>query len=147
MSSEWTIVSPSMVSAGPGGGPVDVTIAPNPARGSAGEPPFSAAVSLPCNLVRLNPDPASLTKNAGGLIFAVAVMCASTSRTVQSVDNDDVDHWASSSDRKSDARFLRSAWITGQISISPPQAFPSARIHRAPNRRTIFAPGAHAEGG
>src|SRR5260370_17354580 len=98
MSSAWRTVSPSIVSAGPGGWPVDVTIASNPARVYADEPPFSAAMSLPCNLVRLNPDPASLTKKAGGLIFAVAVICASTPRTVHSAHHARVDHWAPPSD-------------------------------------------------
>ena len=68
------------------------TIASKLASVSAGDVPLSAAMSLPCSFPKLNPDPANLTKKAAGLIFAVAVMWASTSRTVQSEHNDDVDH-------------------------------------------------------
>src|SRR5258708_574815 len=136
MSSEWRIVSPSMASAGPGGCPVDDTIASNPVSVSAGELPFSAAMSLPWSLVRLKPDPASLTKNEGGLIFAVAVICASTSCTLQSVHSDRLDHCASFSPRRSADRALRSAWISGQISISSSRPFLRVLI----GRRKLLAP-------
>src|SRR5581483_10808610 len=64
MSSAWTMLSPSMVAAGPGGCLTDVVTASNRARVSAGEAPLSAEMSLAWSLERLNPDRSSLGKNA-----------------------------------------------------------------------------------
>src|SRR5580700_10071297 len=117
MSSAWMIVSPSMVSAGPGGCLVDVTTAWKRSRVSAGEPPRSVAMSFACNRVRLNPDTASRGKNVAGVILAVAVMWATTSRTVQSWLSVFVDHWSSPSPPRSAARARRSEWTVGQMSV------------------------------
>jgi hypothetical protein len=116
MSSAWTIVSPSHVSVGPGGCFDELTSAVNRARVSAGELPLSVAMSFDCMLLRLNPDVIILPKNCGGLIFAVAVMWASTSRTVQSVHSDAVAHCSSVSASRSAANALRSEWIVGHTS-------------------------------
>src|SRR5580765_3657671 len=120
MSSEWTTTSPSQVSSGPGGCFVEVSTASKRSSVSAGDVPRSTAMSLSCSLARLKPDASSLGKNAGPAIFAVAVMCARTSRTVHLLHSEGVAHCSSDRPRTSSARDLRSAWMTGQISMVPP---------------------------
>src|ERR1700730_1352893 len=120
-----------MVSAGPGGCLTDVSTASKRARVSAGESPLCTAISLVCNLVRLNPDASSLGKNAGGVIFAVAVMWATTSRTVHSLHNEGMDQRFSSSVLRSTANALRSAWTTCQMSISPPPLLSSSQCDQS----------------
>jgi hypothetical protein len=77
-------------------------------------------MSLLCMPVKLNPDASSLPKNAGGVVLAVAVMWATTSRTVHSPHSEGAAHCWSLSAARSEARALRSLWTVGQISIVPP---------------------------
>ena len=99
---------------------------PEPRQRVRPEPPRSAATSFPCRALKRNPDPANLPKNVGGVIFAVAVMCASTSRTVQSAHRDLVDHCASDSGSMSASSAWRSAWMMGHgfAGISSPGCEP-----------------------
>jgi len=120
MSSACTIVSPSQVSAGPGGCLTEVTTASKLRIVSAGEEPRYAATPASCSLSKLNPEPASLAKKAGGVRLAADVMWASTSRTVHRLHSEPVAQSSPLRPRRSAARALRSSWITGQISISAP---------------------------
>src|ERR1700737_2407735 len=70
-----------------------------------------------CTLAKLNPDRTKVPINCGGVILAVAAMCASTSRTVQSVHSDGAAHWASVSPCRSAASAFRSAWMMPQRSV------------------------------
>src|SRR5579862_6125597 len=117
MSSEWMITSPSHVGLGPGGCLDESTSALNRANASAGELPRSRAMSLRCMLVMLKPDAISFGKNAPPLILAVAVMCATTSRTVHSVHSVGAAHCSSLRPANSVASALRSAWIVGHVSL------------------------------
>jgi len=116
MSSEWMIVSPNMVSFGPGGRFSDAMTASNRDNASEPEPPRSAAMSLDCIRLRLKPEPTSLGKNEAGVILAAAVIWATTSCTVHWLHNDGVPHWSSPSEVRSSASAVRSLWTTGQTS-------------------------------
>ena len=62
------------------------------------------------------------TKKAGGVIFAVEVMCPSTSRTDHPAHSDGVAHCPSVTVARSSARASRSLWINGHgsaIAIAP----------------------------
>src|SRR5215472_15747721 len=74
MSSEWTRTSPSIVAGGPGGRPLELTIASNRAKVSAAEDPDWAAMPLACSDSNLNPLLASLGRNDAGVMLAVALM-------------------------------------------------------------------------
>src|SRR5260370_24315480 len=119
MSSAWTIVSPSQVSAGPGGCLTEVSTTSKLASVSAGESPGCAAAPFSCSLSKLNPKAASLPKNAGGVIEAVEVIWATMSRTVHWPHNDRLAQSSLLRARRSDARALRSAWMVGQIFVVP----------------------------
>src|SRR5215467_6932419 len=73
-SSEWTSTSPSIVAGGPGGRPLELTIASNRASVSAGDDPAWAAMPLACSDSNLNPLLASLGRNVAGVMLAVALM-------------------------------------------------------------------------
>src|SRR5215471_14232393 len=74
MSSEWTSTSPSIVVGGPGGWPLELTIASNRASVSAADAPAWAAMPLACSDSNLNPLLASLGRNDAGVMLAVALM-------------------------------------------------------------------------
>ena len=80
---------------------------------------LTSALSMPfdCTLAKLNPDMTKLPMNCGGVILAVAVICASTSRTVQPVHSDGAAHWGSVSACRSAANAFRSAWMMPQTSV------------------------------
>src|SRR5580700_2160557 len=120
MSSACTIVSPSHVSAGPGGCLTEVSTASNRVMVSAGEEPRFAATPLAWTLSKLNPEPIILAKKAGGVRLAADVMCASTSRTDHWPHIEGVAHSSPVRPFRSAASALRSSWIAGQISMSPP---------------------------
>src|SRR6516164_1208737 len=120
MSSECTIVSPSQVVFGPGGCLTEVSTPSKWAIVSAGEEPRWAATPLSCTLSKLNPEEISLAKKAGGVSVAADVIWASTSRTVHWLHSEGVSHCSPVTSRRSVARALRSAWIVGQVSMSPP---------------------------
>lgn len=71
MSSAWMMVSPSMVSFGPGGRFSDATIASKSESVSAPEVPRFAAIPLACRRSKLNREAISLGKNVAGVIWAV----------------------------------------------------------------------------
>ena len=120
MSSLCTIVSPSQVAVGPGGCFTEVSTDSKLARVSAGLAPRCAATPFSWTLSKLNPEPISWPKNAGGVSLAAEVMWASTSRTVQSPHSEGRAQSPVSSPLRSAARALRSACTTGQISMIPP---------------------------
>src|SRR6202050_1746345 len=120
MSSACTMVSPSQVSAGPGGCLTEVTMASKCASVSAGELPRCPATPFSCSLSKLNPDAASLPKNTGGVMVAAEGRGASTSPTDHGLHSEAVAQSSALRSRRSSARALRSAWITGQVSMDPP---------------------------
>ena len=79
------------------------------ANPSAGFAPRWAAMSLACMRPKLNPEPISLGKKLPPVIFAVAVMWATTSWTVHLVQSDVADHCSSESDCKSVRSAFRSS--------------------------------------
>src|SRR5450755_3003432 len=111
------MTSPNQVSVGPGGWFDELTSVVKRASVSAGERPFSASMPFDCMLAKLNPDMTKLPTNCGGVILAVAAICASTSRTLQLVHNDGAAHCGSVSAWRSAANALRSAWMMPQTSV------------------------------
>jgi hypothetical protein len=81
------------------------------------EAPLSVVMSLACIRPKLKPEPINLGKKEAGVTFAVAVMWASTSRTVQSLHRDGVAHCCSLIGARSAASAARSARTTGQMSM------------------------------
>src|SRR5215469_152689 len=146
MSSAWTIVSPSQESTGPGGCLTEVSSAWKRRKVSAGVAPLSAATFLSCSRSKLNRAPASLTRNAGGVIFAVAVMWATTSRTVQEPQREGLAHWSGPMAPRSIARASRSAWITGQISVFSIVSPSRERAHDSALRLVRAGQGSHGPG-
>src|SRR3954454_12394044 len=142
MSSACTIVSPNQVSVGPGGCVVESTIALKLASVSAGAAPRLAAMSLDWSLVKLKPLASSFPKKLAGPILAVAVMCASTSRTDQPVHNDGVSQLASGNASRSAARASRSALIVGQMLV------PAMLLRFGASSRSSLSPSSlpHASG-
>src|SRR5437016_4237031 len=140
MSSECTTTSPSQVSAGPGGCLDELTSALKRASVSAGDAPLWVTMSLLCMRLMLNPEEIILTKNWGGLILAVAVMWASTSRTDQSLHSDGLAHCSSLSPARSAARASRSPWIVPHMSALAIGPLPvrSAEVGSSRCRRPSF---------
>ena len=68
------IASPSQLTFGPGGDLVERPTDVNRLSVSAGELPFSTAMSLACSLAKLKPEVRSFLKKEAGVIFADAVM-------------------------------------------------------------------------
>ena len=101
---------------GPGGRLVEDTMARKCANVSFASAPLCSAMPLAWSRSNLNPEPTSLGKKVAGVMDAVAVMCATTSRTVQPGQSEAVDHCASLRPASSSARDDRSLWTTPQMS-------------------------------
>src|SRR5215469_18142895 len=95
MSAGWITASPSIDSTGPGGCVVSLRWLRMWARPSAGLVVASATTPFAFMLLKRNPAAAIDAKNLGGVIFAVEIMCPSTSRTVHSSHRDRVAHCSS----------------------------------------------------
>ena len=80
----------------------------NRASASALEVPRSRAMSLVCMREKLKPLPMILAKNAGGVIMALAVMWATTSRTDQPPHSDGLSHCSGVRVERSSASAARS---------------------------------------
>ncbi len=92
MSWLWMTISPTIASIGPGGPVVLSSCALKFATASAGVAPCSSLTPRALNALKRKPLPTYLAMNRPGVIFAVVVMCARTSRTVQPAHRDGVDH-------------------------------------------------------
>ncbi|GAA4998470.1 hypothetical protein GCM10025734_32130 [Kitasatospora paranensis] len=114
MSSACTTVSPSQLSTGPGGCATESARAANAARVSAGVPAVSAAMSREAITSNRNPAPAIFRKKPGGVVRAVAVMCARVSRTVRPGQSEAVAHCSAVNRPASASSARRSAWTSGQ---------------------------------
>ena len=118
MSSPCTIVSPSQEAAGPGGAlRVSTRERYSATRSASLRPALTWSMSLRVRAWKLKPVPINLPKKRGGVISAVAIMCATTSRTVQPVHSDGLSQSASGSLSSASTSPARSAPIICHVSM------------------------------
>src|ERR1700733_763969 len=113
MSWLWITISATIASSGPGGDVVRSSTDLNPASAPAGVAPCSSFTPLSFMALKRKPLPASLPTNRPGVIFAVVVMCARTSRTVHAEHSDCVAHCASVTFSRSAISATRSPRMSG----------------------------------
>src|SRR5262245_14278176 len=93
MSSPWTIVSPSHVALGPGGAlRVPIRERYVSTRSASDLPDLTSAIFLLDIAAKSKRLAIIAPKNFGGVICAVAIMCASTSRLDQPAASDGASH-------------------------------------------------------